>query len=393
MKPVVYRRLNPPERTLLGPDLSNASPRARQGLIACLQGATDPSFLAVLEEARALLRHLWRTENPDTFIFPGSEEAGMEAALVNLLEPGDVALVGVAGFSGERLAEAAGRTGAQVVRLEVPWGEPIAPQMVDAALADHKARLVALVHGEASTGVLQPLSGIAELAHKHGALCIADVCSTTAILDVTVDKWGLDACWTGSQKGLSAYPGLALVTFSPRATAWFDKRQTPVRSWYLELGGLRSFSSDVRRHQTLPGPLVYALTEMLQLAYEQGMEYREERQRNRRDALVAALETLGLEILAAPEVRLPSVTVVRVPAGVDGERVRTGLLSPYRMDIGSGLGSLRGKVWRIGVQSHSAQPGFFVQLISVLEYLLAQEGYAVPQPGAAVRKLIEMMEL
>jgi alanine-glyoxylate transaminase/serine-glyoxylate transaminase/serine-pyruvate transaminase len=347
----------------------------------------------VLEEARALLRHLWRTENPDTFIFPGSEEAGMEAALVNLLEPGDVALVGVAGFSGERLAEAAGRTGAQVVRLEVPWGEPIAPQMVDAALADHKARLVALVHGEASTGVLQPLSGIVELAHQHGALCIADVCSTTAILDVTVDKWGLDACWTGSQKGLSAYPGLALVTFSPRATAWFDKRQTPVRSWYLELGGLRSFSSDGRRHQTLPAPLVYALTEMLQLAYEQGMEYREERQRNRRDALVAALETLGLEILAAPEVRLPSVTVVRVPAGVDGERVRTGLLSPYRMDIGSGLGTLRGKVWRIGVQSHSAQPGFFVQLISVLEYLLAQEGYAVPQPGAAVRKLIEMMEL
>jgi alanine-glyoxylate transaminase/serine-glyoxylate transaminase/serine-pyruvate transaminase len=389
---LVYRRLNPPERILFGPDLSNASPRARQGLIACLEGANDPDFIQVLELARSLLRHLWRTENPDTYIFPGSEEAGMEAVLVNLLEPDDVAVVGVAGYGGERLAEAAERTGARVVRVEATWGDIVAPEALEAALVTHKPRLVALVHGEASTGVLQPLAGVAALAHRHNALCVADVCSTTAIIETRLDEWGLDACWAGSQKGLSAYPGLALVTFSPRATAVVERRRTPVRSWCFELAGLRSYMADERRHQTLPAPLIYALTEVLQLAYEQSMEYREGRHRNRRDALVAALETLGLTVLVAPEYRLPSVTVVRVPEGVNGERVRRGLLRPFRIDIGGGLGQWKDQVWRIGIQSHSAQPSYLVQCISILEHLLAQEGYPVPHPGAAVRVAIDTLE-
>jgi alanine-glyoxylate transaminase/serine-glyoxylate transaminase/serine-pyruvate transaminase len=389
---VSFKRLNPAERTLFGPDLSNASPRARQGLIAMLQGAADPDFAAVFTEARSLLRSLWRTSNDDTFIVPGTEEAGLEAVLVNLVEPGDVVLACVAGSGGERIAAAAGRLGARVVQLETEWGRVVEPAELRAALEAHRPRLVAVVHGEGSTGVLQPLPELAALAHDHDALFAADVALTTAVVEVLVDEWELDACWAGSQKGLSAYPGLALVTFGDRAVDRIERRRTPVAGWYLELEGLRSLATEERRHQTLPAPLVFALTEVLQLAHEQSMEYREGRHRNRSEALAAALETLGLEILADPEHRLPSVTVVRVPEGVDAERVRGRLLAPFRIDIGGGLGPLSGRVWRIGILSHSAQPSFLVQFVSLLEILLEQEGYPIPQPGRAARVAVETLE-
>jgi alanine-glyoxylate transaminase / serine-glyoxylate transaminase / serine-pyruvate transaminase len=391
-KALSFRRLNPAERTLFGPDLSNASPRARQGLIAMLQGAADPDFVAVFEEARTLLRSLWRTANEDTFIIPGTEEAGLEAVLVNLVEPGDVVLVCVGGYGGERIAEAAGRLGGRVERLETTWGTIVEPATLQQALATHAPRLVAVVHGDGSTGVLQPLPELAALAHEHDAVLAVDVSLTTAVVEVLVDEWELDACWAGSQKGLSAYPGLALVTFAGRAAERIEQRRTPVAGWYLELEGLRSLASDERRHQTLPAPLVFALTEVLQLAHEQSMEYREGRHRNRSDALVAALEALGLEVLADPEHRLPSVTVVRVPDGVDGERVRKGLLAPFRIDIGGGLGAWKNQVWRIGILSHSAQPSFLVQFVSLLEILLEREGYPIPDPGRAVRVVVDALE-
>lgn len=387
-----FGRLNPAERTLFGPDLSNASPRARQGLIAMLQGANDPDFLRVLEEARSLLRSLWRTTNEDTFIVPGTEEAGAEAVLVNLVEPGDTVLACVTGFAGERLADAAARIGARVERLGAEWGTVIDPDRFRAALCSSRPRLVTVVHGDGSTGVLQPLPDLVAAAHDHGALVAADVTLTTGVIEVLVDEWGLDACWSGSQKGLSAYPGLALVTFSADAVERVSRRATPVSSWYFELEGLRSFAADDRRHQTLPAPLVFALTEVLQLADEQSMDYREERHRNRRDALVGALEILGLEVVGDPAHRLPSVTVVRVPEGVDGGRVRQRLLAPFRIDIGGGLGQWSDSVWRIGILSHSAQPSFLVQFVSLLEILLEEEGYAIPSPGKAVRALVAALD-
>jgi alanine-glyoxylate transaminase / serine-glyoxylate transaminase / serine-pyruvate transaminase len=389
---ITYPRLNPSERTLLGPELSNASPRARQGLIATLQGAGDPEFLGVLEHARLLLRDLWRTENADTFIFPGSEEAGLEAVLSNLVEPGDVVAVVVIGFAGERLAAAAEQLGAEVVRVEAPWGAPVEPAALERALDEHRPRVVALVHGEASTGVLQPLSELVEVAHAAGALVAADVCSTTAVVELPVDELELDACWTGSQKGLSAYPGLALVTFGPAAVERIETRGQRVGSWYFDLDGLRSFEHDDRRHQTLPSPLVYALTEMLELVYEQGMEYRESRHRNRHDALAAALETLGLGIRPSTEHRLPSVVVAEAPAGIDAEHVREDLRRLYRIDIGGGVGEWEGEVWRVGILSHSAQPSYIVQFVSVLETLLAAEGYRVPAPGAAVQAAVSALD-
>lgn len=389
---IKYGRLNPPERTLFGPDLSNASPRARQGLIAVLEGANDPDFLRVLEETRALLRSLWRTANEDTFLLPGAEEAGMEAVLVNLLETGDTAVVAVAGWFGERLAEAAARVGANVVKVEAEWGRPVPREAIEVALHEHPARLLLVVHGEASTGILQPLEGLSKIAHSRGALLAVESCSTTALVDVRVDEWGIDACWSGSQKGLSAYPGLALVTFSPHAAERVAQRRRAPASYYFDLAGLRRYASDERSHQTLPAPLVYALTEVLQLAHEQTMEYREKRHRNRRDALVAALETLGLQVLGEPEHRLPSVTVAAVPEGIDGRRVREGLLHPFRVDIGGGLGAWRDRIWRIGIMSHSAQPSYLVQFVALLEALLADQGYLIPQPGAAVRAAIGKLE-
>lgn len=388
---ISYSRLNPSERTLFGPELSNASPRARQGLIAGLQGANDPEFLGVLEQARSLLRDLWRTENADTFIFPGSEEAGLEAVLVNLVEPGDAVAVVVAGESGERMAEAAARFGARAARVEVPWGCVLEVGELERAL-EVGPQLLAVVHGEASTGVLQPLPEIVELAHQAGALVAVDLCSTTAVVDVAVDELGLDACWAGSQKGLSAYPGLALVTFGGDAVERIEARSQPVASWYVELEGLRSFERDDRRHQTLPGPLVYALTEVLQLAYEQGMEYRESRHHNRHAAVVAGLEVLGLQIRGDAEHRLPSVVVVEVPAGVDADRIRSELRSPFRIDVAGGAGRWAGEVWRVGILSHSAQPSFIVQFVSLLELLLAAEGYDVPEPGAAIRQAISILD-
>lgn len=389
---IKYKRLNPPERTLFGPDLSNASPRARQGLIAVLEGATDPDYLKVIEEARSLLRSLWKTANEDTFLLPGTEEAGMEAVLVNLLEPGDTAVVATAGWNGDRLAVAAERVGAKVVEVEGEWGRPVSREAIEAAVARHRPRVLLAVHGEASTGILQPLQGLGDIAHESGALFAVDACSTTALVDLKVDDWDIDACWSGSQKGLSAFPGLALVTFSPRAVQRFEQRRQPVSSYYFDLAGLRAFASDDRHHQTSPAPLVYALTEVLQLAYEQQMDYREGRHRNRRDALVAALETMGLTVLGEPEHRLPSVTVVEIPAGIDGNRVREKLLRPFRIDIGGGVGRWRDRVWRIGIMSHSAQPSFLVQFVAVLEALLAEEGYAIPHPGVAVRAAVAMLE-
>jgi alanine-glyoxylate transaminase / serine-glyoxylate transaminase / serine-pyruvate transaminase len=389
---ITYRRLNPSERTLLGPDLSNPSPRARQGLIATLQGANDPEFLGVLEHARDLLRDLWRTDNPDTFIFPGSEEAGAEAVLANLIEPGDAVAVGVIGFAGVRLAEAAGRLGAEVVRVDADWGSPLEPRALEQVLAERRPRLVVLAHGDPSTGVLQPLPGLVEVAHATGAIVAADLSSTTAVVDVQVDDLGLDAVWTGSQKGLSAYPGLALVSFGAEAVERVESRGRPPFSWYLDLEGLRSFESDERRHQTVPAPLVFALTEMLELAYEQGMDYRESRHHNRQAALIAAFEVLGLRIRSSAEHRLPSVIVVEVPAGIDAEQIRADLRRLYRIDIAAGIGAWAGEVWRVGFQSHSAQPSYLVQLVSVLEVLLASEGYRVPEPGAAVETLVGALD-
>ncbi len=390
--PLPYRRLNPPERTLLGPDLSNASPRARQGLIGVLEGANDPSFLAVLEEAIARLRHLWRTENADTFLIPGSEETALEAALLNALQPGETAVVASSGFFGERLAEVAERCGANVIRVEAPPGEAVSQAALRVALSGQPTRLLATLHGEGSTGVQQPLAGLAELAHAHGALLLVDSRWTISAVDCPLDELGIDIGVAGSQKAISAYPGLGLISFSERAAAVHAARQQPVRSPSLDLAQLRRFREDERAAQTMPAPIVYALTELLQLISEQGLEYRASRLANRRDALVAAFEELGLSVYAQPEFRLPTVTAIKVPDGIDAAAIRQQLLAPYRIDIGGGLGDLRGVVWRVGILGHSAQPTFLLALVTLLEIFLEGAGQPIRERGAAARTLLTQLD-
>jgi alanine-glyoxylate transaminase / serine-glyoxylate transaminase / serine-pyruvate transaminase len=387
-----YGRLNPPERTLLSPDLSNPSPRARQGLIGILEGAADPSFLKVMDEALALLRFLWGTENPDTFLIPGSEETALEAALFNVLEPRDTAVVVVNGFFGERMAQAAERAGAKVVRVAGEPGKAVSEEAIEHTLRQNSARLLAVLHGDGSTGVEQPVGSLGVLAHDYNALLLVDTRWTLGALDTPLDRWGVDIAVAGSQKALSAYPGLGLITFSPRAAEIVARRRFPVSSWSLDLGNLRQFRTDERAAQTLPAPILYALTEMLQLAYEQGIAYRIQRHINRRDALVTGLEALGLTIYADQACRLPTVTAVNVPEGVDAERVRDKLRTPYRLDIGGGLGDLRGKIWRIGIMSHSAQPTFLASLLTLLETVLQEEGYPIREQGAATRALLAHLD-
>ncbi|HVU14102.1 MAG TPA: aminotransferase class V-fold PLP-dependent enzyme [Phototrophicaceae bacterium] len=391
-EPVKYGRLNPPERTLLGPDLSNASPRAHEGLTAILEGANDPSFLKVLDEALALLRHLWDTRSADTFIIPGSEETVLEAALMNILEPGDTAVIGVAGFFGERMAQAAERIGAKVQRLVAESGKAVSDEAFEEAIKRYQPRLVAVLHGEGSTGVEQPIKNLARIAHAGNALLLVDTRWTISALECSVDALEIDVCIAGSQKAISAYPGLGLISFSERAAQAYAARKTPVLSWSLDLGNLRLYRTDERAAQTYPAPILYALTELLQLVYEQGMAYRIRRMINRRDAIVAGLDVLGLQVYADPSCRLSTVTAVVVPEGIDQDQVRKTLLNPYRIDIGGGLGDLRGKLWRIGVLGHSAQPTFLLSLIHLLEIILHERGYPVQTPGKAGEILLAHLE-
>jgi len=387
-----YGRLNPPERTLLGPDLSNPSPRARQGLIGILEGAADPAFLKVIDEALSLLRCVWGTQNNDTFLISGSEEIALEAALFNVIEPGDRVVVGVTGFFSERLAQTAERAGAQVIRVIADRGKAVPTAAFEKALQQHPVKLLAVLHGDGSTGIQQPISELGGLANQYGALLLADTRWTLGALELGLDSVGVDLSVAGSQKALSAYPGLGLITFSPRAAEAYERRRAPVLSWSLDLRQLRQFRSDERAAQTLPSPILYAFTEMLQLAYEQGMAYRVQRHINRRDALVLALEALGLTVYADPDYRLPTVTAVGVPDGLDAERVRDKLRNPYRIDIGRGVGELRGKVWRLGIMSHSAQPTFLLSLVTLLEAILREEGFPIRETGAAARTLLSHLD-
>jgi alanine-glyoxylate transaminase/serine-glyoxylate transaminase/serine-pyruvate transaminase len=389
---IEYSRLNPPERTLLGPDLSNASPRARQGLIATLEGASDPQFLKVLNLAYRLLRELWGTQNRDTFIIPGSEENALEAGLLNVLEPGDVALVCVSGFFGERMAQTAEQIGAKVIRLVAAPGRAVRTEELHQALKKHQPRLCAFLHGDGSTGIQQPLDNLGEVVHEAGALLLVDARWTFGALDLNVDQYGIDICVAGSQKTTSAYPGLGLITFNSQAVQAYENRHVPVPNWSLDLKNLREYQTDERAAQTFPAPILYALTEMLQLSYEQGMAYRIQRHVNRRDALVAGLEALNLNMYAHPDYRLPTVTAIRVPEGIDQDSIRKQLLTPYRIDIGGGLGDLQGKLWRVGVMSHSAQPTYLLAFITLLEIILEKEGYPIPAPGTAARTLLTTLD-
>ena len=377
--------LNPPSRILLGPGPSNVHPRVNQAMIAPMLGHLDPAFLKIMDETKELLRAVFRTRSEETIAVSGTGSAGMEAAVANLLEPGDRALVCINGFFGGRIAEMADRYGAEVTRVEADWGAIIEPEAVEAALkAAGRTKLVAIVHAETSTGVRQPLEEIARLAHDHGALLLADTVTSLGGCELAIDDWGIDAAYSATQKCLSCPPGLAPLTLGPRAAEALRSRETKVRSWYLDLTLLDNYWGGKRAyHHTAPISMVYALREALTLAVEEGLDARIARHQRHGEALWAGLEAMGLALHAPREYRLPVLTTVRIPEGIDDAKLRRALLLDHGIEIGGGLGPLAGKVWRIGLMGHSSSAENILAVLASLEQELSAQGFGLDKGAGA----------
>ena len=380
-----HQHLNPPYRVLLGPGPSNIHPRVQQAMAAPMVGHMDPYFSNVMDDTVELLRTLFRTENMLTFPISGTGSAGMEASFCNFLEPGDVAVIGVSGLFAERMVENARRCGAEVIPVAAEWGRIIEPEAIEAALkAQKRVKLLALVHAETSTGVLQPLTEASRLAKQYEALFLVDTVTSLGGHEVAVDDWGIDICYSGSQKCISCPPGLAPFTANQTAMATLEARTRKVQSWYLDLSLLSAYWGTGRfYHHTAPICMIYALHEALALIAEEGLEARYQRHLRHGLALHAGLEAMGLKLYAQEGHRLSTLTCVRIPAGVDDQRVRQGLLNEFGIEIGGGLGPVKGQAWRIGLMGHSSTEGNVLLLLYALEKLLTAEGYSV-EPGAGV---------
>ncbi len=357
MERPVFNDLDTAPRLLLGPGPSMVPARVLRAMATPLLGHLDPQFLQIMEEEQRLLRYLFQTTNEVTLVVPGTGTAGMESALCNLIEPGDRVLVAVMGFFGERLYEMALRYGAHADRLECPWGQVFEPEAIAATLQGGGYKLLALVHAETSTGALQPgIAEIARAAHAEGTLLVLDTVTSLAGLPVTVDAWGVDVAYSATQKGLSCPPGLAPITFSPRALEAIDRRKTPVANWYLDLNGLRKYwEAPHAYHHTSPINTHYALREGLRLVAEEGLEARFVRHRLNAELLWQGLESLDLPPLVPVEYRLPTLTTPQLRPDTDDAGLRMRLLEDYNIEIAAGFGPLKGKVWRIGLMGFSSR--------------------------------------
>jgi alanine-glyoxylate transaminase / serine-glyoxylate transaminase / serine-pyruvate transaminase len=375
----------PPARLLLGPGPSEVHPRVLRAMAAPLLGHLDPAFVAMMEDVKTLLRFVFATGNALTFPVSGTGSAGMEACIVNLVEPGDEVVVGVNGVFGTRMADVIERAGATAVRVEAPWGNVVRAEQVEAALRNcRRPKVVALVHAETSTGAWQPLPDAARLAHAHGALFLTDCVTSLGGAPVEIDAWEVDAAYSGTQKCLSCPPGLAPVTFGARALDVMRQRKTKVRSWYLDVGMLQQYWGEERvYHHTAPISMNYALREALRLVAEEGLEARFARHRLNHEALAAGLAAIGLGLAAEAGHRLPMLNAVTVPDGVDEARVRGRLLRENGIEIGAGLGPMKGRVWRIGLMGESSRRAHVLTVLAALEDALRAEGRRVA-PGAAL---------
>jgi aspartate aminotransferase-like enzyme len=378
--------LLPGPRILLGPGPTMADPRVLRAMATPLLGQFDPEFTAIMNEVMTLSRLAFQTDNAFTFPVSGTGRAGLEAAITSLVEPGDRVVVGECGRFGLLLIELAERCGAEVVAVREEWGRVIDPARIAAALAGGRTRLVAMVHGETSTGVLQPLEDVARVAREHDALLLADAVVTLGGCEVAVDRWGVDVAVAGTQKCLSCPSGLAPVTYNARAAAVLRARRSRVRSNYLDLAQLADYWSPARfNHHTAPTAMVYGLREALRAVHEEGLPARFARHRLHGDALRAGLHALGLALFGkeAAAHRLPFITPVVVPEGVDELRVRRRLVEDFGIEIGAAFGPLQGKIWRIGTMGYAAARPNVLLCLAALESVLRGEGWRAPA-GAGV---------
>lgn len=383
-KPAVPAPLSPSARVLLGPGPSEVHPRVLSALGMPLLGHLDPEFVALMDETQNLLRYVFQTKNRLTLAVSGTGSAGMEAVVDNLIEPGDRMLVCVNGVFGTRMVDVAERAGAVVSTIERPYGEVFDPEEVRKAVKQHGPKVVGIVHAETSTGAWQPVEEIAKIAHEGGAMIAIDTVTSLGGVPVEIDAWGIDAVYSGTQKCLSCPPGLAPVSFSERAAELIANRKTKVQSWYLDMQMIqRYWGSDRFYHHTAPISMNYALREALALVVEEGLEARFARHMLNHKALKAGLAAMGLGYVTAEGHQLPQLNCVRIPEGVDDMTVRRRLLKDWGIEVGGGLGPLKGQAWRIGLMGVGSRQQYVTLVLAALETCLRDLGHPIT-PGAAL---------
>lgn len=381
------RSFHPPVRTLMGPGPSDVNPRVLEAMGRPTIGHLDPEFIRLMDEVKELLQYAFKTKNALTLPVSAPGSAGMEAAFVNLLERGDKAIVCHNGAFGGRMKENVERCGATAVMVADDWGKPVDLHKVEEALKSHPdAKVLAFVHAETSTGVRSDAKSLCALAASYEVLSLVDAVTSLGGVELDVDGWGVDAIYSGSQKCLSCVPGLSPVSFSQKAVEVIRTRDTKVQSWFLDMNLIMDYWGGTTKrsyHHTAPINALYGLHESLVILAEEGLENAWQRHQYHHNAFAAGIEAMGLGFIVAPEYRLPQLNAVTVPAGIDEAAVRSALLSNYGLEIGSGLGSLAGKVWRIGLMGFACNQKNVLQCLSALESVLL--GMAAPiNVGTAV---------
>ena len=382
----MYDELIVSPRVLLGPGPSEANARVLKAMTTPMLGYLDTEFVQVMDDTVGLLRQVFGTENRLTLPVSGTGTAGMEAALANVVEPGDGIVVGVKGYFGERIADIAARCGGVVTKIEAEWGTHLPAEKIAEAVATVSTpKLVALVHGETSTGVLQPLKDAVEIAHQNGALFLADCVTSLGGQPVDMDALGIDIAYSCTQKCLAGPPGLSPISFSDRAVEVIRNRKTPIQSFYLDMTLLENYWHGEKRsyHHTVSISLIYALREALRVVLEEGLGVRYKRHVHNARALLAGAKAIGLQPVAEEGYRAPMLTTLRIPDGIDDATIRTRLIADYGIEIGAGLGIFAGKAWRIGLMGESSSEKNVMLVLSALEKLLIASGHSVER-GAAV---------
>jgi alanine-glyoxylate transaminase / serine-glyoxylate transaminase / serine-pyruvate transaminase len=380
--PMQISPFQPPQRLLMGPGPSNVAPSVLRAMAAPVVGHLDPTFVRMMEEIKTMLRAVFQTKNEMTFPVSGTGSAGMEFCFVNLIEPGDEVIVGVNGVFGTRMVDVAERCGAKVIKVEAPWGRIIEPQQIAEALKTSRPKLVAIVHAETSTGALTPVEEISRLTHEAGALLVLDTVTSLGGCPVKIDDWRVDAVYSGTQKCLSCPPGLSPVSLSDRALEVATSRKRKVQSWYLDVNLLASYWGSNRvYHHTAPISMNYALHEALRLMIEEGLENRWRRHRQNHELLKKGLADLGLSIASQEGHQLWQLNAISVPEGTDEAAVRNQLLSNYSIEVGAGLGPLKGKIWRVGLMGETSKEENVQTFLNALRKILADVNVPASRPA------------
>jgi alanine-glyoxylate transaminase / serine-glyoxylate transaminase / serine-pyruvate transaminase len=383
---------NPPPRLLLGPGPSPIHPQVSRAMTVPILGHLDPAFLDVMTDVRHMLKDVFQSDHSFALPVSGTGTAGMETCVSNLISEGDKAVMCVCGYFGDVMAQQAARYGADVIRIDAEWGQPIDPADVKAALSKGGVKLVGIVHVETSTGVLQPLDEIAQMTHEHGAMLLVDAVTSLGSIPVEVKRLGIDAVFSATQKCVGAPPGLAPISLNDKAVEIIQRRTKPIQAWYLDLQLLAKYwqeGSKRNYHHTAPIAMVYALREALRMLLLEGLEERWARHALNGKAMEAGLEAMGLNLLVEKAWRQPMVLTPTVPEGIDAEKVRQRLLNEYNIEVGAGFSDLNGKIWRVGLMGYGSQKNNVVLGLAALEGVLAHEGYQFEQ-GASVKAAIEV---